>query len=271
MFDGVFNSAETAEAWVKGAAQRAEYLLEATERMLDAARLMPGSRVLDIGTGTGDTAILAARRVGPKGLVLATDASGPMLEATAKAARSQGLDNVETRLMDGSRITIDRPFDAVIGRHSVQFLPDWPAPLQGFRAALRSGGRLSFITWGPVADNPYTALPLTVARDHGWVRPEEVAEATPFSLGDAVRLATDLESAGFTDVQVEPVRFEVRLELKAALSNRMHSPMFSTTANALNRRERAVYEGAVSDALERDGDRNRVIARGLTLVASGTA
>ena len=271
MFDGVFKSAETAEAWAKGAAQRAEYLLGATERMLDAARLQPGSCVIDIGTGTGDTAILAARRVGPRGSVLATDASTQMLEVAANAARAQGMANVEMRQMDGSRLMIELPFDAVIGRNSMQFLPGWPAPLQGFRAALRAGGRLSFVVWGAVAENPYSALPLTVARDHGWLRPEELSTATPFSLGDADRLAIDLKAAGFSDVEIEPVKFEIRLPRDAALANRMRSPMFSTTANALSESDRAAYELAMADALELDVDGDRVIARGLSLVASGTA
>lgn len=271
MFNGIFDSTETAEAWAKGAAQRADYLLGATDRMLEAARLLPGSRVLDVGTGTGDTAVLAARRVGPKGFVLATDASAQMLEVAARVARAQGLDNVGTRQMDGSRLTVDQQFNAVIGRHSVQFLPGWPAPLKGFLAALRVGGRLSFMVWGAVGENPYMALPLTVARDHGWLLPEDVAAAAPFSLGNGDRLAIDLKLAAFNDVQVDPVRFEVRLPLEAALADRMQSPMFSITANALSPTDLATYEQAMVDAVARESDGDHVVVRGLTLVASGTA
>lgn len=271
MFEGAFNSAETAEAWARGAAQRAEYLFDATERMLDLARLMPGGRVLDVGTGTGDTATLAARRVGPKGFVLATDASAQMLEGAARAAAAQGLANIQTRVMDGSRLLVDDRFDAVIGRNSMQFLPGWPEPLAGFRGALRPGGRLSFLVWGRIADNPYSALPMTVALDGGWLDRDDLSIATPFSLADADRLVAQLTAAGFQAAEAERVPFEVLLTREAALANRMQSPMFSATADRLNARNRAVYQQAMADAIDRLMDADRVIARGLTIVASGTA
>jgi hypothetical protein len=173
--------------------------------------------------------------------------------------------------MDGGKLAVDQPFDAVIGRHSVQFLPGWPEPLKGFRAALRIGGRLSFMVWGPATDNPYTAMPLMVASEHGWLSRDDVAAATPFSLGDADRIANDMKSNGFSDVDVEPVRFEVRLPRDAALANRVRSPMFTATAKALSPKDRVAYEQALAAALERDTDGDRVVARGLTLIASGTA
>jgi SAM-dependent methyltransferase len=70
---------------------RVQFFGPATERMLDLAKVRVGSRVLDVGAGTGDQTLAAAGRVGPTGSVLATDISASMLEVTAKSARDAGL------------------------------------------------------------------------------------------------------------------------------------------------------------------------------------
>ena len=48
--------------------------------MLDLADLRAGDRVLDVAAGTGDSSLLAARRVQPSGRVLAVDISATMLK-----------------------------------------------------------------------------------------------------------------------------------------------------------------------------------------------
>jgi ubiquinone/menaquinone biosynthesis C-methylase UbiE len=64
--------------------------------MLDGAGVRAGARVLDVAAGAGGQTLAAARRVGPAGHVLATDLSPAILEHAAAAARSAGLENVET-------------------------------------------------------------------------------------------------------------------------------------------------------------------------------
>jgi ubiquinone/menaquinone biosynthesis C-methylase UbiE len=60
------------ERWTSGAA--------APETMLDVAGVQLGGRVLDVAAGTGDSTLMAARRVGPLGYVLAADVSASMLK-----------------------------------------------------------------------------------------------------------------------------------------------------------------------------------------------
>ncbi len=64
---------ERAERWSRTQAERDEVYGPATEMMLDLADLRTGNRVLDVAAGTGGQTLLAARRVGPTGYVLATD------------------------------------------------------------------------------------------------------------------------------------------------------------------------------------------------------
>src|SRR5437763_3910397 len=85
-----WQSTEAAEVWRQGAARRAQTLAAATDRMLDAAGLRPGLRVLDIAAGTGDQSLLASQKVGRDGSVLATDISATIHEAAAEAARDGG-------------------------------------------------------------------------------------------------------------------------------------------------------------------------------------
>src|SRR3712207_4410567 len=106
-------SREAAEGWRQGQTARAELLGPATELMLDLAAVGVGSRVLDVAAGTGEQTLLAARRVGPTGSVLATDLAASMLDVAADAARQAGLSNVETRVMDARELDLDPDsFDA---------------------------------------------------------------------------------------------------------------------------------------------------------------
>ena len=63
----------SAEGWAHWAARATDYLVPATERMLDLANVKSGCRVLDVGCGSGEQTIIAARRVGDTGHVLAID------------------------------------------------------------------------------------------------------------------------------------------------------------------------------------------------------
>lgn len=116
----------------------------ARERLIELAHLKAGERVLDIGTGTGSAALLAARKVGKTGAVLGIDSSGGMLEkARANVARS-GLGNVESRIMDAFSPQLpDESFDAVISCFGTPEGPfDDKAALVEWLRVLKLGGRL---------------------------------------------------------------------------------------------------------------------------------
>jgi ubiquinone/menaquinone biosynthesis C-methylase UbiE len=197
-----------------------------TDRMLAEAALAPGARVLDLGTGTGDTAILASERVGKSGSVLATDASPTMVEAARDAVKAAGAANVEVRVMDASAIDVQPgAYDAVIARLVLMFV-DRPRALAGVLRALRTGGRFAGAVWGPLADNPYHRILLDVVRARGgWGEPApQVVRA--FSVEDAGEWRRVLEGAGLSDVAVVAVPGERRFaSVDDAMVAMRESPM----------------------------------------------
>src|SRR5271155_5963419 len=68
-----------------------------TEALVEYAAPMPGMRVLDLASGTGEPAISLAMRVGAQGHVTALDLSADLLEIAKERAQERGLDNFSTR------------------------------------------------------------------------------------------------------------------------------------------------------------------------------
>ncbi|MGH2772095.1 MAG: class I SAM-dependent methyltransferase, partial [Actinomycetota bacterium] len=93
-------------------------------RLVEMAGVSEGHRVLDIGTGTGEPALTAARLTGPAGRVVATDFSAKMLKRAAERAEENGLE-VEFRVMDAADLDFpEADFDAALCQLVLMFLPD---------------------------------------------------------------------------------------------------------------------------------------------------
>lgn len=252
MTESIFDSPEIAARWRAGAERRAFYLKDATERMLDAAGVAPGARVLDLGTGTGDTAMLAALRVGSTGRVLATDISEAMLKATQETAQAAGVTNLDFQLADAGALDLDpAAFDAVIARFSLMFVPDVPAALAGIRRVLRPAGGLGALVWASAEENPFLSLPARVARRTGRLRLPEERVAGPFLLADADRLEKTARQAGWQDVAVEGIPLEMRLSDAASAGEALrNSPLAIAITEALEGAERTAFQDDVREELE---------------------
>ena len=85
-----------------------------SERLFREAGLGPGQRVLDIGSGIGEVAMLAARMVGPSGSVVAAERDSATVAAARRRAEQSGLDNVSFIEGDIAKIDGSGPFDAVV-------------------------------------------------------------------------------------------------------------------------------------------------------------
>jgi len=115
-----------------------------TERLFRDAGIGPGQHVLEVGTGVGDVALLAAGLVGKTGRVVGVDRDANALakaRARAAAARAANLRFVETDLSD---LRVEGEFDAVLGRFVLMFLPDPAATMRALASRLRPGGIMVF-------------------------------------------------------------------------------------------------------------------------------
>src|SRR5437899_8430432 len=95
-----------------------------TERLFCEAGIGPGQRVLDIGSGVGDVAMLAAKLVGPSGEVVGVERDASTIARARVRVAEAALRNVSFTQSDVSQIPGNKLFDAVVGRLILQFLPD---------------------------------------------------------------------------------------------------------------------------------------------------
>jgi SAM-dependent methyltransferase len=132
--------------------RQAARLVPYTERFFREAGISAGQRVLDIGSGVGDVAMLAARLVGPSGEVLGVERDARSIAKARTRADEAGLRNVTFTQSDVSEISSDRQFDAAVGRYILMYVRDPVAVLRSLSRLVRSEGVLAFqdATWAPV-------------------------------------------------------------------------------------------------------------------------
>ena len=175
--------------------------------VVDTAQLRARQSVLDVACGTGVVATAAAERVGAAGSVTGLDSNPGMLAvASARADR-------EVRWQEGDAQALpypDRSFDRVICQLGLQYFPDRPVAVREMHRVLRPGGRVVVLVWRDLSHSPgFTALADALAAHVG---PEAAAVMrAPFVFGDdAAPLASLLDGAGFTDVEVHAMSGTVR-------------------------------------------------------------
>ena len=109
-----------------------------------------GAKVLDVGCGTGSSALPAAEAVGPDGSVVGVDLSARLLERARTKASGRGLMNVDFIEADMSTLGFpDEEFDAIISVFSIFFVPDMEGLVRELWRMVRPGGQMAITTWGP--------------------------------------------------------------------------------------------------------------------------
>ena len=199
--------------WVRYQRQLDGQIRGLGEMAMDRAAILAGQHVLDIGCGCGDSALELARRVGASGSVRGVDISLPMLEhARQRAALEPAL---MLRFDRGDAQTVAFPpaaFDRVFSRFGVMFFDDPVAAFGNIRTAMKAAGRLSFICWRALDENPWMSLALGVAYEFV-AKPEAIPPDAPgpFALAMPDRAREILDRAGYANIFVEPLDEEIYL------------------------------------------------------------
>ncbi|MEQ8231998.1 MAG: class I SAM-dependent methyltransferase [Gammaproteobacteria bacterium] len=210
---GTAPGADQATFWNEDGGRRWVAHIDQLERMLGglssvllaAVDARPGEHVLDVGCGGGPTSNALARAVGTGGRVLGVDISAVILEVARR--RSQHIDNLAFETADAAAYPFEPDsFDVVTSRFGVMFFPEPHAAFRNLRGALRPDGRLCFMCWRGIDENPWMGAPAKAAFSV-IPPPEKPAPGTPgpFAFADPARVRDILDSAGFADIALEAV------------------------------------------------------------------
>jgi SAM-dependent methyltransferase len=214
MTDAPTSNAAQQAYWNEGAGQTWVALQDLLDRQLEplgdwaigALGPSSGDRILDVGCGTGQTSLALAARVGAHGSVVGVDISGLMLNVARRRADAAGLPQVRFEEADAQSFPFEAgEFDGVFSRFGVMFFADPRAAFVNIRRALKPGGRLAFVCWRSMAENPWMRPSVgNVFADLAPPPPPEPGAPGPFGFADPEHVRSILADAGFADIALAP-------------------------------------------------------------------
>lgn len=180
--------------------------------LLDEVNLRPGEAVLDVATGPGTVARLAAVKLGSKGRIVGTDIAPLMLDiARAKPVLADAAPIEYVKSPAAPLAASSGAFDAVLCQQGLQFFPDKLGALREIRRVLKPNGRTAIAVWAELERNQifaafHAALSATAPSDL-------VSLITaPFSWPSGAQLKDAAHEAGFRDVRLLTPRLPMVLE-----------------------------------------------------------
>jgi len=174
--------------------------------MLDIAELTAGEHVLDVACGTGLVTFPAAKSIGSKGKIVATDLSDGMISIAANIAREQQVKNVSFARMDAEALKIpDESFDIAICALGIMYVPDPVQTLKEMYRVLKPSGRAAVLTWGARKNCGWAEIfPIVDRRVKSDVCP------LFFQQGTGQTLASTFKTAGLEGIKTERLSYSIK-------------------------------------------------------------
>jgi ubiquinone/menaquinone biosynthesis C-methylase UbiE len=184
----------TWDAVAEGYAQEAAHFEHFADQALRMLSIGKDTRVLDVGTGPGTLALLAARR---GALVTAVDFSPAMIEQLRARAAHEAQTGIHAAVMDAQSLELpDGGFDAACSLFAFMFIPDRARAFRELLRVLRPDGRALVATWGPIERRPLMKIGFDALAE---VMPE-LPRPTKGDLQQPEECIAEMSAAGFRDV-----------------------------------------------------------------------
>ena len=171
------------------------------KRTVKRLALPRDGNVLDVGCGSGASALPAAQAVGSNGLVIGVYLSTRLLDRARDKAKALSLSNVEFRCADMTSLGYpDGRFDAVVSVFSIFFVPDMEGLIRELWHMVQPKGKLAVTTWGPRMFEPaYSRWLAAIKRE----RPDLYSAFNPWDrITDVKSVRRLLLDGGVSNVEV---------------------------------------------------------------------
>ncbi len=197
---------EAAERWRRNGRVVRELTAPVSRAMIDRANPLAGERWLDVASGVGDPGALLHERLAPTGTVVLSDFEHKMASTASEALGG----SAPAVTAAAEALPFRAAFDGATCRFGAMFFADPPRALDEIRSSLKPTGRAVFVVWGERERNPFFAEVAAAVRE---VAPDaplpEPDDPHPFRYGPAGKFAALLHASGWTDVDDEPLPFDM--------------------------------------------------------------
>lgn len=209
-----------------------------------AASLTP-SAVLEIAAGTGVVTRTLTPKLSPAASYVVTDLNQPMLDYAA--SRQPPDSRLAWRQADAMALPFENAaFDLVLCQFGAMFFPDRISAYREAKRVLKPGGHFLFNVWDRIEENIFAddvtkALARFFPND-----PPRFLARTPHGYHDVSQISSDLENAGFSDVEIE-----TRAEQSRAPSPRLPAVAYcqgTLLRNEIEAREAGTLQAATDYA-----------------------
>jgi ubiquinone/menaquinone biosynthesis C-methylase UbiE len=255
--DGVADWEQIAAGWERGRRLLWEATRPVSEWLVERLQPVPGETVAELAAGTGETGFLAARRLQPGGRLISSDRSPSMLESARRVAAELGVDNVEFRVLETTRIDLaDASLDGVLSRFGYVLKGDPPAALAEVRRVLRRGGRFAFAVWAARERNSWMTVPADAMVAQGQLPPPGERELRLSQRRNPQGIASLLEQAGFQAIEIEELPVCYRFADAEALwlfASEQRGPL-SVALGALGQRGRLAVRAEIEQRAGRSAE-----------------